>query len=561
VVRRPALFCLLALLLAGDAIALGPGKYGVPRAELDAIVHVRAAPSLASDASRVIAPTSTLPPPSVPATTTTVPSGPADPPPPPAAPPLPLRPARLDADFPDPSVVWGGDRWYAFATGTGGRNVQVSASSDLLSWTPPVEAVPMLPPWSKAGFTWAPAVAQIGAQWVMYASIVGTPSHCVDRLVSTAPGGPYLPVDGGPLVCDQTGGNGSIDPSVMTVGGVSYLYWKADGARTRQLWGVPLTPDGLAFAGSPQHVLSASARWQNGGIENPSMVTAGGAEWLVYSGAYWATGKYAMGYARCDSPLGPCHEMSGNGPWLASLGDVVGPGGGAVFSGPDGVLRLAYHAWAGGPGYASGGLRLLHVEVIDVGPNGPAIIDRPPQGAVSSLVIGPDGVSIEGHVTDPDSPAPVVTSIYLDGEKAASMAAQPTFGLSLAPADGLHRICVVALDDLQQSRPTIGCRDFTISSVPFGAVDPIGGTALTGWAIGPATADPINVDVYVDGDYVVSARADLARADVGAAWPAYGAPHGFSAPLPTLTPGRHTVCAYGVTDDNQPAPTLGCITA
>ena len=91
-------------------------------------------------------------------------------------------------------------------------------------------------------------------------------------------------------------------------------------------------------------------RGSRAGIENPSMVAGAGADWLVYSGAYWATGRYAMGYARCAGPLGPCREMSAGGPWVSTTGDVVGPGGGAVFGGPDGQLRLAYHAWSGGTG-------------------------------------------------------------------------------------------------------------------------------------------------------------------------------------------------------------------
>ncbi len=185
----------------------------------------------------------------------------------------------------------------------------MSTSTDLVHWTEPVEAVPALPSWSKPGYTWAPAVAKIGPQWVMYVSIAGVfTGQCIDRLVASTPGGPYAPVDGGPLVCDQTGGNGAIDPSLFTDASGTYLYWKADGARAQQLFGAALTPDGMAFAGAPQHLLAASASWQQGGIENPSMVAGGGADWLVYSGAYWATGRYAMGYARCAGPLGPCRR-------------------------------------------------------------------------------------------------------------------------------------------------------------------------------------------------------------------------------------------------------------
>lgn len=563
------MLCVLALVFAGDALALGRGQFDVSARDLTALTTASSAPAIGADASRAEAPTTTLPLPLPRAPATTTPTGPADPPAPPAPPPIPLRPARLGVDFADPSVVWGDDRFYAFATNGGPRNVQMSTSTDLVHWTEPVDAVPVLPTWSKPGYTWAPSVAKIGAQWVMYVSIVGVfTGHCIDRLVASSPGGPYAPVDGGPLVCDQTGGNGAIDPSVFTDASGTYLYWKADGARVQQLFGVALTPDGMAFAGEPRHLLSATASWQQTGIENPSMVAGGGADWLVYSGAYWATGRYAMGFARCDGPLGPCREMSPGRPWVATTGDVVGPGAGSVFASPDGVLRLAYHAWSGGPGYGAGGQRLLHIETIDVGANGPALLDRPPAGALAPLVIGPDAVSVQGVAADPDTSDTVPISVFVDGRLAVATGAAPNFGASLAsPSDGAHRVCVTAEDDIGQSRPELGCQDFTITSVPFGslnAASPVtpagpGSSAVAGWAIDPSTGAPIAVDVYVDGQFVVRATADQPRDDIAAAWPAYGPNHGFSASV-AVAAGPHTVCAYAIAEDNQPAPELGCIT-
>ncbi|MDQ1422898.1 MAG: hypothetical protein QOD72_396, partial [Acidimicrobiaceae bacterium] len=418
---------------------------------------------------------------------------------------------------------------------------------------------PTLPKWAGPGYTWAPTAAHIGNQWVLYVSMAGWMTQCVDRMVSASPGGPYAPVDGGPLVCNETGGTGAIDPSVTVANGVPYLYWKAAGGVSRQLFGAPLTPDGMTLAGAPRHLLAASVGWQSTGIENPSMVDAGGAFWLVYSGAYWATSSYAMGVARCEGPLGPCVEMSRGGPWVSTRGDVIGPGGGSVFTGPDGVLRLAYHAWSGGTGYGAGGHRVLHLEVIDVDANGPAIISRPPQGALTSVINGPDGVAVTGTAIDPDTAAPVDVSVFLDGRQVAALAG-PDFGVTLSPSDGKHRVCAVALDDLAQSRPELGCNDFTVSSVPFGALE-AANAIVTGWAIAPSTAASISVDLYVDGTYARTVPADLPRADIGAAYPAYGARHGFAATLPVTNGGQHhSVCAYGVTDDNRAAPELGCAT-
>src|SRR5205823_6172433 len=167
-------------------------------------------------------------------------------------------------------------------------------------------------------------------------------------------------------------------------------------------------------------------------IENPSMIDANGDHWLVYSGAYWATSRYAMGFAHCGGPLGPCTDDSTRRPWLASQGGVVGPGGGAVFGGPDGVLRLVYHAWSGGVGYSSGGRRVLYIETIGVNSNGPTIIDRPPEGGLAPAVIGPTGVTVSGLVTDPDTIGATQAIVYLDGADAGSFAAAPGFSLQLA---------------------------------------------------------------------------------------------------------------------------------
>jgi hypothetical protein len=202
----------------------------------------------------------------------------------------------------------------------------------------------------------------------------------------------------------------------------------------------------------------------------------------------------------------------------------------------------------------------LHIENVDLGANGPSILDRAPNGAIGPVVIGPGGVSVSGFAADPDTTDAVNVNVFLDGRQIASPAAQPSFGADMAlPADGPHRVCVVAIDDLEQTRPQLGCQDFTISSVPFGALEGAS-PMVTGWAIAPSTTDPIAVDIYVDGKYVSSTVADIPRDDIASAWPAYGAAHGFSTTVPVTGPGAHAICAYAVVADNQPAPQLGCIT-
>lgn len=569
----------MALVFVSDAPALGAGRYRVASARLSGAVRAADGPALSSDQARAAPPTTPVAP-------TTVPPPPVQPgsDPTPATSTggsQPLRPAVLGTDFADPSIVWGGDQWYAFATNAAGHNVQVSASPDLNSWTVPSEAVPTLPGWAFPGYTWAPTVAPIGLHWVMYVSMARLFSgQCIDRLVATAPGGPYAPVAGGPLVCSETGGSGSIDPfPFVAPDGTPYLFWKADGVGT--LFGAALTPDGLAFAGPPVRVLAATAGWQHGVIENPSMTSGEGAFWLVYSGASWMTANYAMGFARCDAPLGPCSDVTTSGPWIAGDDNAVGPGGGSLFAGPDFRLRLAYHAWSGGPGYRDGAQRVLHVEPIDIGPDGPALSDQLPVGALEAATREPGGVAVTGWALDPDTPLPVSVGVFVDGQLftgGPAAADRPDIGAThafadnahgytfdIAPSDGSHHVCVTATDDIGTRSALLSCTDVSVSSLPFGALDRVtrlggGGLQATGWAIDPATAAPIAADLYVDGSYAGRVTAGDDRADVAAAWPAFGAAHGFSVTLTLPAAGdAHIVCAYAAVQDDQPAPRLGCV--
>jgi arabinan endo-1,5-alpha-L-arabinosidase len=55
--------------------------------------------------------------------------------------------------FPDPSVLLVNGTYWAYATGSAGRNLQVMSSTDLHTWTPPVDPLPTLPAWASAGRT------------------------------------------------------------------------------------------------------------------------------------------------------------------------------------------------------------------------------------------------------------------------------------------------------------------------------------------------------------------------------------------------------------------------
>ena len=90
------------------------------------------------------------------------------------------------------------------------------------------------------------------------------------------------------------------------------------------------------------------------------------------------------------------------------------------------------------------------------------------------------------------------------------------------------------------------------------AVGVPGGIRIGGWTVDPSTPDPIYVWATVDGAgrHVL---ANQARADVGAAFPAAGPNHGFSAVLPASA-GSHQVCATASNVGPGAHQPLGCRT-
>lgn len=82
--------------------------------------------------------------------------------------------------------------------------------------------------------------------------------------------------------------------------------------------------------------MSSDAAWEQRLIETPALVATGRSCVLLYSGGRWDSAGYAVGYATCDSPLGPCNKATIHRPLLASSGDQAGPGGARVVAGPTG---------------------------------------------------------------------------------------------------------------------------------------------------------------------------------------------------------------------------------
>lgn len=279
----------------------------------------------------------------------------------------------LRQDFPDPFVLEHDGRYFAYATNSfrGRENLQMAVSDDLATWRPvsdparPAQrhdAMPVLGAWAQRGHTWAPEVLKANGRFILYytARHKATDQQCVGTAIASKPIGPFVDDGKRPLVCQHDLG-GTIDASPFRDGdGSLYLYYKNDGNhpsanKPSQLWGQRLSPDGLRVIGNPVPLLRNDRPWEGRVVEAPTMARHSDGYTMLFSANDYGwqdhqrLSLYAMGYARCQGPLGPCTDAPEN-PILYSYRDRIagclsGPGHQTLLE-ASGRAFLVFHAWS-----------------------------------------------------------------------------------------------------------------------------------------------------------------------------------------------------------------------
>jgi hypothetical protein len=312
--------------------------------------------------------------------------------------------AAYSGDFPDPSVMRIGSRFYAYSTTIAALNLPAMSSSDLQHWTARApsdpahpfqnDAMPTAAAWAERrttpggrvfSATWAPSVARIGpARFVAaYAVPRASDGHrCISLAWSKVPLGPFVDNSPRPLTCL---GRNAIDPQVFRDRGAIWLLDKVAGSPDR-LMVRRMNGSANAFRPGSRNfaLLSPRAAWEGSTVENPAMIRFNRRLYLFYSANNYKTARYATGYAVCKAVTGPCTRM---GRLLSTGAYVAGPGGAAPIIDRAGRLRLAYHAWrTGNVGYSNNAnclktskgcpQRRMYVATLRAGARGKLVVHR-----------------------------------------------------------------------------------------------------------------------------------------------------------------------------------------
>jgi hypothetical protein len=356
--------------------------------------------------------------------------------------PSPLFPS----DVPDPYILRVGSVYYMYATQPWqeSTNVPLRVSADLVHWRILGDAMPTLPRWAAPGRTWAPSILVRGHSYVMYFTAQQSSSgrQCIGTATSRSPVGPFVP-DPTILECQVSEHGGSIDAQVfLAPTGAPYLFWKSDDNaihRPSTLWGAQLRADGLALVGTPVAMIHDDEPWEHYTIEAPAMLYRAGHFWLFYSGNYLGSSSYAIGYALCAGPLGPCAKQSVSAPWYGTGPDRTGPGEESFFTDAQGNTWISYNAWpTTGTGYAQGFVRYPHVELIRFRPSSPPTVSPTAVAVAASPKGGYYVLSADGGV-EAIGAAPSYGSAAVPDDLARAMAVMPD-GLGYAVLDGHGRL-------------------------------------------------------------------------------------------------------------------------
>ena len=200
------------------------------------------------------------------------------------------------------------------------------------------------------------------------------------------------------------------------------------------------------------------------------------------------------------------------------------------------------------------------------------VLNFTPSAELTTLTPTTTGLHIRGWAADPDTSAPISVAVRIDGRLVRTQAANGNglghdghvFDRDMLAHSGVHKVCVTGLNVLygtHDSPPS--CRTITLALKPLGAFEGLSRVSgssdlrVRGWALDPDTAQPITVQITLDGVAAGTATANATRTDVGDKYPYLGDSHGLWVRV-TADDGEHTLCLTAVNVDGGANVQLGC---
>ncbi|GAA1875813.1 glycoside hydrolase family 25 protein [Lapillicoccus jejuensis] len=202
-----------------------------------------------------------------------------------------------------------------------------------------------------------------------------------------------------------------------------------------------------------------------------------------------------------------------------------------------------------------------------------------PIGRLDAVTWTSSALQASGWAIDPTTSAPIRVTLVLDGAPFTALtasASRPDVGAVFPSAGpnhgyvvpfranpGPHTICAMATGS-SGNLAVIGCKSVTVpAAAPVGTLQSAtwNGTAVTvtGWALSLGTTSSVPVTVTVNGRTAVTAVASVSRPDVAAAYPVFGAAHGYQLTFPAPS-GAQQVCVTVPAVGGFPGGQVGCQT-
>jgi GH43 family beta-xylosidase len=254
----------------------------------------------------------------------------------------------------DPFVLKHKDTYYLYATSFI-DGFYCWTSKDLVNWDKPVQVYTM----NERSFGykdyWAPEVVYHQGEFIMHYSARAKDQHSLRIGVAKSkdPMGPFIDVYDGKPMFDF--GFAVIDGHVFKEKGKNYFYFDrdcseyvVDGRHESHIYVMELDdtltkvitePKLIIKPEQPWEIVTGDWRWNEG----PFMIKDQDTYYLMYSGGFYASSTYSIGYATSKSPLGPFVKAKEN-PILKSVeNSISGPGHNSVIEGPGGKMYCIYH--------------------------------------------------------------------------------------------------------------------------------------------------------------------------------------------------------------------------